>query len=164
MRSDVRILGYLVLGLSLVLCGPSVYGMEEQSSTQINFVWKSYEESVLTREKQFLASNGAKINKFNHEEPSAGIGPAGAALLILAGSAAVCVLAQAILRALQKSHGGLELSIQNDKIAIDPREDMTHTEVIIRKKDGTEIRYMTKGKAQQDLCNILTSVLRPSQT
>lgn len=161
MRSDVRILGYLVLGLSLVLCGPSAYGMEEQSSLQINFVWKSYEESVLTQEKQFLESKGAKINRFNHEPPSAGMGPAGTALLILAGSAAVCVLAQAILRALQKSHGGLELIIQNGKIAIDPREDMTNTEVLIRKNDGTEIRIKTEHK---DLCSILTSVLRPSPT
>lgn len=161
MRSYGRLSRYAVLIFSFAFPGPSAFGMPEQSSQQINFLWKSHEDSVLSSEKEFLVRNGATIDKFGTDGPSAGIGPAGAAVLILAGSAAACVLAQSIIRAIQASKGGLELDIQKKKIAITPRRDMTNTHVYIRKPDGTEINYEVKAEAEHDLCKLLTSVLRP---
>jgi hypothetical protein len=129
-------------------------------SLQVDFVWKESESFDFESQKVFLLANGARIDEFKREDGSAGIGPAGAALLVLAGSAAVCVLTEAVTRMLHSGEhtSGVELDVRNNKLRIFERKDMKRTRVIVRKPDRTTVEYDVE--ADTNLCSVLTNVLR----
>jgi len=156
----MRIVGVLIL--SLTVWSSHCPSWADEKSGQVEFVWEGRNADLLRSQKSYLEEQGGKINKFG-PGPSAGVGPAGAAVIILAGSAAICVLAQSLTRALHSlnnANGGLEAEIENGKIKVYERSDVKSREIIIRSENGKTVEY--KMESSQNLCTILTAALHAS--
>jgi hypothetical protein len=159
-RCSFQIIGTLILSVSLVTWSwPSISNADD-----VKFEWKSKDATQLKTGKEFIEKGGGTINTFQREEGTSGMGPTGVAVMILAGSAAVCVLAESISRVLReyRTNGGLELEARRDKVVIKDRPDLKTREVEIRRKDGTVIKI--KDEKEQELCKALMSVLGASES
>ncbi|HRB14884.1 MAG TPA: hypothetical protein PK224_03750 [Nitrospira sp.] len=134
------------------------YAADDHTDEVIDFEFEGSNAALFQNEIAFLESNGAQVNMVEKRDLH-GLGPAGVVLVTLAGSAAICVLAQAITRLLHELHtGGLGISITDGNIEVRERPEVEKGCVRIRMKDGTRIEKCSQ--QHQSLCNILTDALR----
>jgi hypothetical protein len=152
---QIKVITWLIVSISMLIwILPNV-----SHATDVQFIWKSEAETELGKQKEFIEAKGGTITTFAKEPKGSGIGPTGVALIILAGSASVCVLAESIVRVVREfnsSHSGIEIERKKDKLVIQDRFDLKSREIEVRSKDGVSIIVKDDNEA---LCKALISTL-----